>query len=121
MILDGQLRQVRICTPWTAEYKCTIQARNPIANDPDLQVRRCPHCQLQCTIYKYSSDLLALKGPSDAEKDYYRRTILANSTIPVKPDFAVNSSYYLDRNYLKPSIVHLSPYETVYEEKVTYI
>ncbi|CAF1382925.1 unnamed protein product [Adineta ricciae] len=121
LILDGQLRRVRICTPWTAEYMCTIQARNHIANDPDLQVRRCPHCQSQCTIYKYSSDLSALKGPSDAEKDYYRRMILSNSTIPVKSDFSANASYYLDRNYLKLSIVPLSPYETVYEEKATYI
>ncbi|CAF0859654.1 unnamed protein product [Adineta steineri] len=33
----------------------------------------------------------------------------------------MNSSYYLDRNYLKLSIIPLNSYETIYEEKATYI
>ncbi|CAF0934649.1 unnamed protein product [Adineta steineri] len=119
--INGQLRRVRICTPWTSEYRCTIEARNRIANNPNLLQIRCPHCQSQCIIHKYSSDLSSLKGPSDSQKNYYKKLILSNSTIPIKSDFSMNSSYYLDRNYLKLSIIPLNSYETIYEEKATYI
>ncbi|CAF3941787.1 unnamed protein product [Adineta steineri] len=119
--INGQLRRVRICTPWTSEYRCTIEARNRIANNPNLLQTRCPHCQSQCIIHKYSSDLSSLKGPSDSQKNYYKKLILSNSTIPIKSDFSMNSSYYLDHNYLKLSIIPLNSYETIYEEKATYI
>ena len=120
-MINGQLRWARICTPWTDEYKCTIQARHNISNDPNLHEQRCAHCKSQCAIYKYSSDLSSLKGPSDSQKAYYSKLILSNSNIPVPPDFAANASSYLDRNYLKLSVIPLHPYETVYEEKSTYL
>jgi hypothetical protein len=46
--------------------------------------------------------------------------ILTNSSIPVRPDFAANASFYLDRNYMKISVVPLNPYITIYEERGTY-
>lgn len=71
-------------------------------------------------INKYSNDLSLLRGPSDSQKSYYTKLILANSSIPIKPDFPVNSSYYLDRNYLKLTILPLNAYVTTYDERATY-
>ncbi len=102
------------------EHQCSIEARQQISNDENLQKSYCPYCQSQCTIYKYSDDLSSLKGPSDAEKAYYTKFILSNSTIPIPEDFSTNSSYYLDRNYLKLTIIPLHSYVTTYEEKATY-
>ena len=82
------------------EYACAIKARQTISDNIDLQNVRCKHCQAQCSIYKYSNDLSLLKGPSDSQKVYYTQFILSNSGIPILKDFSINSSYYLDRNYL---------------------
>lgn len=120
MIINNQLRWVRTCTPWTSEHRCAIQSREVISNNEDIQKIRCSHCQSQCTIHRYSNDLSALKGPTDSQKIFYRNLILANSSIPVKPDFPVNASYYLDRNYVKLAIIPLNAYTTIYEEKATY-
>ncbi len=102
------------------EYACAIQARQNISDDTNLQNARCSHCLGQCEIYKYSNDLSILKGPSDSQKIYYTNLILSNSTIPILPDFPINSSYYLDRNYLKLTVVPLNTYVTTYEEAATY-
>ena len=102
------------------EYQCALEVGQYIFNDKNLQESRCSYCQSQCTINKYSYGLSSLKGPSDSEKAYYTKLILANSTIPVRPDFANNSNYYLDRNYVKLTIVPLSSYVTTYEENATY-
>lgn len=120
MIINGRLQWARTCTPWTLEYQCTIEARQRISDNENLQESFCSHCQSQCIIHKYASDLSALKGPSDSERAYYTQLILSNSTIPISTDFSTNSSYYLDRNYLKLSIMPLNPYITIYEEKATY-
>lgn len=120
LTIDGNLRRVPVCTPWTPAYRCTVAARQHIANDENLLSSRCGHCQAQCIIHKYTGDISSLKGPSDAEKAYYAKLIMINSTIPIKPDFPSNASYYLDRNYLKLSVVPLNAYVTKYEERATY-
>ncbi len=120
MIINNQLKWIRTCTPWTLEYTCAIQARQNISDDTNLQNGRCQHCQAQCEIYKYSNDLSILKGPSDSQKIYYTQLISSNSAIPILPDFPINSSYYLDRNYLRLTIVPLNSYVTTYEETATY-
>jgi hypothetical protein len=119
-MINNRLQWIRTCTPWTLEYTCSIQARQNISDDTNLQNARCQNCLGQCEIYKYSNDLSILKGPSVSEKSYYTQLILSNSTIPILPDFPVNSSYYLDGNYLKLSIVPLNSYVTTYEETPTY-
>ena len=120
MIVNNRLQWVRTCTPWTSEYRCTIYSRKHISNNEDIQKTRCSYCRSQCRIHRYSNDLSALKGPTDSQKTYYKNLILANSSIPIKSDFSVNASYYLDRNYLKLAIIPLNAYTTVYEEKATY-
>lgn len=101
------------------EYRCTISARQHISDSEELQKTRCSHCQSQCTIHRHSNDLSSLKGPTDSQKKYYG-PIIANSSIPVKSDFANNLSYYLDRNYLKLAVIPLNSYTTIFEEKSTY-
>jgi hypothetical protein len=103
------------------EYTCAIQARQNISDNTNLENGRCQHCQAQCEIYKYSNDLSILKGPSDSQKFYYTQLILSNPAIPILPDFPINSSYYLDRNYLRLTIVPLNSYVTTYEETATYL
>ena len=120
LTIDGRLRWVRTCVPWTASYQCTIEARQRIANDGDLQKLRCAQCQSQCVIHKYAGDLSSLKGPSDSQKNYYTKLILSNSSIPIQSDFAPNASYYIERNYLKLSVLPLNAYVTTYDEKATY-
>lgn len=120
MTINKRLQWVQACTPWTTEYRCTISARQHISDSEDLQKTRCSHCQSQCTIHRYSNDLSSLKGPTNSQKNYFTRLILANSSIPIRPDFSMNSSYYLDRNYLKLAIIPLNAYTTIFEEKSTY-
>jgi len=102
------------------EYTCAIKAQQNISDDTYLQTNHCQYCQPQCLIYKYSNDLSILKGPSDSQKLYYTQFILSNSSIPILTDFTINSSYYLDRNYLKLSIIPFNSYVTTYEETSTY-
>lgn len=120
LVINNRLQWVRTCTPWTSEYQCTLANREEISGRADLQKSYCSHCKSQCVINKFSSDLSALKGPSDAEKTYYTKILLSNSTIPIFPDFVMNSSTYLDKNYLKLSINPLNNYITIYQEKATY-
>lgn len=71
-------------------------------------------------MHQYPNSLSLLKGPTDSQKAYYANLILSNSSIPVPADFRVNSSLYLDRNYVRLSIVPSNSYETIYEEQATY-
>jgi hypothetical protein len=119
--VNNQLRWIRVCQPWSSQYRCTNQAREHISNDRSLQETRCRHCQSSCLIHKFETDVSALKGPTEAQTSHYRDVILNNPLIPVRPDFANRSAYYLQRNYLKFTVVPLHPFVTSYEEKATYI
>jgi hypothetical protein len=115
------LLSANCCTPFSSETQCAAMALQQLLVNPALFTTWCAHCAPQCVHTNFPSDLSALFGPTQIQKDVWASVLLSNlsnsTSVALPSDFAANYNAYMDANYLKVQVTCASQYVTIYKQE----